>query len=1134
MNGKKRLFLLIFIVIVVALAMVLTTACQPSKTEKQTPDAADGGDGTPSQPVEVASISVKNKSGAVMAAHTEAAAREAIDVEALDTAGATALVTDYTVELGDLSEDRQTIELIVRYGDKEERLSVSYVGPVGIEAEYAEDESIDLFTAASEVGVTVYAVYADGRRQQIDPEEVSATLDTQSAGEKDYLADFQGFTATTKVNVEDFYGVLRPIHNVLIKEDDTGMALRVSGDVDIGGIDESFERRVFFYITDGAPEVMLSDGEDNVLASYKHGKTSYNGFGMDVSLYQGMIDALLNTAFAGGAATIDNVLMETKDVFTILNENFDVIKYGIGRYLNAKGYGSYDFDAYSRGGEYYFTINSKPLIPVATFLFSDAFDELTSGFDIDVADLLGVRREENVSDLELTLRFLDDKYMDGAVADGRVTVILKLVVADYGIGGEIFFVNIADEKIYLRLETELAFGNPIMREIPEITETHDIVIDVPFSLPQKNIELNTHVVFHTADMFSAPLKNYITATVDVNGTEQAIKLVVNDGYVYMDISGLEEPSHYNYTYFLQYQEDDEYFTISQKILELIIDIMENGFEEEENYDDFCECGILPAPPQAYNQVNYLPIGSTIDDLREILYVYGIDVDGNEIPVKNYKIRGFDSSRAQRVRVYVTFGEFEASMEVTIYDPAQARPLGSEFISYERWYFAEQGTNISDVKFYGSESWTDGKNTWSVGIEFTPEGANIPASGILEAGAYDVTLRYKEAALYSTLYVYDPDHLIALETFITHEAIVYTPYEEDTLEEAVRNSYSVLVFWNNGQMTEEKGYTISGLGSENGRSYFTVGYGGKEYNITLYLEKRVTAGVKAALSGDVLVDMTEEELREILTVTVIYNDGKKKEIDDYTIEHFNPDREGEVTFNVFYDGIRIRVNAKVREKSIFDKLPEPEDILSALRFTVDTDQDPINLIKSIVNSVIDIYDANKGILDKAVQIYDEEGKKRIVACVSDVSLEEEGDLLAFLNKFIGIPKEEGGFDDIDGQALFDLLPGFLGDYSFNKLYHGLINECGFTLEELMTDLYATLIASDDENGFDISLALSGDPDPEKMDEEGYLSIGLGVHSAQKDEQNDIVVSPEMIASANSNVNWEILYVALTFNLVHKLF
>ena len=76
--------------------------------------------------------------------------------------------------------------------------------------------------------------------------------------------------------------------------------------------------------------------------------------------------------------------------------------------------------------------------------------------------------------------------------------------------------------------------------------------------------------------------------------------------------------------------------------------------------------------------------------------------------------------------------------------------------------------------------------------------------------------------------------------------------------------------------------------------------------------------------------------------------------------------------------------------------------------------------------------------------------------------------------------------------------------------------------------------DDENGFDVSLALSGDPDPEKMDEEGYLSIGLGVHSAQKDEQNDIVVSPEMIARANSNVNWEILYVSLTFHLVHKLF
>ena len=1132
MNGKKRLLFLVFIVIVVALAMVLTTACQPPKTEKQTPDAADGGDGTPSQPVEVASISVKGKSGAVMAAHTEAAAKNAIDVEALDTAGESTPVTDFTVELGNFSEDKQTIELIIRYGDKTEKISVAYAGPIGIETEYAEDEYIDLFTEPSQVGVTVYAVYADGRRQQIDPEEVSATLDTQSAGEKDYLADFQGFTATTKVNVEDFYGVLRPIHNVLIKEDDTGMALRVSGDVDIGGIDESFERRVFFYITDGAPEVMLSDGENNVLASYKHGKASYNGFGMDVSLYQGMIDALLNTAFAGGAATIDNVLMETKDVFTMLNENFDMIRYGIGRVLNAKGYGSYDFDAYSRGGEYYFTINSKPLIPVATFLFSDAFDELTSGFDIDVADFLGVRREENVSDLELTLRFLDEKYMDGAVADGRVTVILKLVVADYGIGGEIFFVNIADEKIYLRLETELAFGNPIMREIPEITETHDIVIDVPFSLPQKNIELNTHVVFHTADMFAAAGNNYITATVDVNETKDAMQFVINDGYIYMDISGLEEPSHYNYTYVLPFVEEGSYYTISQKILELIIDIMENGFEEEENYDDFCDSGIEFVSSGVY-QVNYLPIGSTSDDLREILYVYGIDVDGNAIPVKNYKIRGFDSSRAQRVRVYVTFGDFEENIEVIIYDPAQARPLGSEFISYERWYFAEQGTNISDVYFYGTEMWTDGKNSWYVEIEWTLEEANIPASGILETGVFDVALRYNEAVCHSTLHVYDPDNLIALETDFSSEATVYTPYEEETLEEAVRNSYSVLVFWNNGQMTEEKGYTISGLGSENG-SYFTVGYGGEEYTVSLYLEKRVTAGVKAALSGDVLVDMTEEELREILTVTVIYNDGKKKEIDDYTIENFDPNREGEVTFNVFYDGIRLRVNAKVREKSIFDNLPEPEDILSALRFTVDTDQNPINLVKSIVSNVMNIYDANKGILDKAVQICDEEDGKRIVACVSDVSLEEEGDLLAFLNKFIGIPKEEGGFDDIDGQALYDLLPGFLGDYSFNKLYHGLINECGFTLEELMTDLYATLIASDDENGFDISLALSGDPDPEKMDEEGYLSIGLGVHSAQKDEENDIIVSPEMMTKANKNVNWEVLYVALTFHLVHKLF
>lgn len=893
----------------------------------------------------------------------------------------------------------------------------------------------------------------------------------------------QNFSSNAKVNLSETYGDLLPLYETLTEQEGSAFSLvfNLVGGINIAEINKNVDLRYVVTVSDDDKiSMMFLDGNDNVLFSFKDGKINLDGFGMDIGLYQEDIEGEQLPDFAEGATyAIGEILAYLNDFLV----DYDSLAQLVPVLFNSMNLDTTGLVMSSQNGEYIFNANCQSLITLLTTYFSDSFDDLIAAlpFEIDIAQLLGVENTE-ASDLELVIAAVDDMFFDGALLSGYVDLNAHLTVTENGFDSSVALVNAFDhDQVILYLGFGGAIEDEIPIEIPEVTALHDIQADIPISLPQSGLEMTIHAIFHTADIFAEEGNDFITATVDMNGLEDVATLVLNDSYFFVDLNALVEIAFpmlgeaTDYTYILPFEEGCEVHTILGDLSGFLDDALDFvGF-----YDLFEDA------PQALSfengdflglDVNYdssvFFVGMTEADLREVLYVAVLYYGRCPEQVFDYEITGLC------------------------------------MCPYcDSWWI--------DISYCGCNYSMSGQ--FPREIPSTPPYDDYPSD--INQDIESITLNWNPCGIYEGMT--EAELRQAIHVIVTYRIVAYL--EDDQVEV----SYEQIEVYNYGVNINICSYC--------GQYEIYVCFGGcqimgmsriyddESYNHIEEAQGGLTPGISLSqppydpnlivrLYGEPADEcffegMTEADLRSFLHVWAYYRGYAPEEIFDYDVDELI------VANNNFYYLISIDSMSFTDSGIIPDGNEGLGALLPFLRFEVDPDQEEKDIILGLIGGIVDVYLANQDILENAIQIEDIENGKNIVICLSDSSLVEEGDLLAFVNTFLGLPTGDG-FADINGQSLYYFLAETLGADAFAELDGALQMVGGFTLEDLCTNLYLNLTGYlNNNNKLRFGLSLTGaDTDPEV--DESYLTIGIiEYHAVVTDSAYDAALTVEDIEAAN---------------------
>ncbi|MBO4213190.1 MAG: hypothetical protein J5894_03645 [Clostridia bacterium] len=506
----------------------------------------------------------------------------------------------------------------------------------------------------------------------------------------------------------------------------------------------------------------------------------------------------------------------------------------------------------------------------------------------------------------------------------------------------------------------------------ESADFKDIRILIPFMFPENETEILIKITVYVTDILIGPSDNYITASIELNGVRSAI-FVLNDKYVYLDISGLvpyEEEAERPYVAFYQAFEIDgepvsvfKYLaaTLFNKDEEEVVENSENvegndnDLEVDFNDDEYDYYGYGCTTVDG-NGVAILPIGATEDDLRAKLLVYVFDEDDKQIFIDDYQIEGFDSSASFHDYVDILFYDIEETVEVVVRD-ADKETISDIVISPFR---VGKGTDVATAQSYipVEVEMTDGQVSWTVyDGECTidkVDGADVDAGYVFEMiGNYTLTVTYKAtgAKTEAALYVFDPDDL--------HVEYV-------------------------------------------------------EFQPEIYVDQGVT----------------EEELRDYICVRAEYDNGDFILVEDYEIVGFTP---GDDVVNVRWNEYNHTINIVYYDAPYNPYGPDDEpksafDILTLMQYFRRAD-----LLESedVLAGIAAIFEQNEELFKSVIAI-DEENKTISITLNS----KDGGSLLDIVNIFFGIPTEDG-FEDISEAQLLDLISSEDGMFNISSMFKKII-------------------------------------------------------------------------------------------------
>jgi hypothetical protein len=505
---------------------------------------------------------------------------------------------------------------------------------------------------------------------------------------------------------------------------------------------------------------------------------------------------------------------------------------------------------------------------------------------------------------------------------------------------------------------------------------YDLEIVVPFELPQNNVAIELKTLLHLSDMLGKDDNDIITANITYN-QDEIVKAVLNNAYIYLDISGLD-------ALLLEEGEYDVYDAYKYEFKESLWDMLFEGLfglfgidvDIEPNIED------VPTTPDyshgySMAEANF-PVGTELEDvLAAIEASYSYEYGEVIVPVE-IKDTDFDSTSSGYKKITIVYPDgVEDTITIGFYD-MQSAVLQDIYVAT---LFAPKGAN---AKRFAADAeiclnFEDGEVEFCIygsGSKFADDAEFVDADGNLStAGCYKAVLIYTTNGVdYSTnettLYVYDSEDLQVAELYCENcfDIVAEEGYSNaDIVEQMV-----MYVMYDNGETDQV-------------------------FDVTLNDDFVYRKG-------------------ETMMVTVCYIDGngqlftcdvevREKQQDDYGYE---PDNGYEPIWGDDDDYIDDGID--------FEAILE--SVLPCLRFvSMDESDDVVTLIMDSIENLGAIFEQNGELFENVFAITEKEGKYELRIALNNA---QNQDLLAVLNLFIGIPKEEGGWDDITEQKLYDLI------------------------------------------------------------------------------------------------------------------
>ena len=616
-----------------------------------------------------------------------------------------------------------------------------------------------------------------------------------------------------------------------------------------------------------------------------------------------------------------------------------------------------------------------------------------------------------------------DSYMNGALKRGDLTLDVTLNVNNNKVSLGFTGTNKIDNTSFtLGLEGTIYNESLTLPTVEETgAEENDIEITVPIVLFRKDVSSKLRAVIHTANMMNDDDADIVRVTIFDAEEETLMDVVINNHYLFADLTG------YNELYKL----------VEADTLTFYQDFIIDG--EEVTYKEYL--------PYFVNNLiqQYFP---TEEEPIE---------DDDDTPVDPRFENGYGATGADGEELFfnigVTLEEFKSKLSVYTFTE------NDEEVPF---------TDYTVKGFDGSKSFVG-----DVVIELAPGYETSVYVVICDQAKQEVKSISPETATFELgMTVKD------LELFYLYAVATYTDGTVNW-EEGISGFEVSKIAFENGtivdSITDE--YTIETPGN----AFVIATYNEEEYTFLCYIydpENPVLTEVNIDCDSiTVSADVTMDEIKQLFEVYAVYDNLESEVVEDYEIVDFNM---GDTTLTVKYGNCTASVSVEYPEDE--EESFDAEKLISYFRFLTITEGDDLTdaLLKSI-DSISKIYAEHEEEFKKVF-------KYEIVDGINELTINlntEENDVFGLINYFFGIPKEEGGFDDIDEAYLISKLDEFRESDSMGVTILSLVETVlGFTVDDVIRDSYLELATSLEDKTFFFEFVLSG------ADQE-YIGAGLRV-------------------------------------------
>ena len=662
-----------------------------------------------------------------------------------------------------------------------------------------------------------------------------------------------------------------------------------------------------------------------------------------------------------------------------------------------------------------------------------------------------INEEEMDIDLDEIIDTIDT-LMDGALKSGEFELELSLSIKNTTVNLGLKGNNKVNESTFTLNATVTLSSNlvtlPSLSE--EQAEPKDLEISIPMVFPGKEIDNTLIVVVHTSDMLSEFDGELAHATLIDNANEGILlDLVVNNYYAYLDMTGLNVKMKFDeeaetFTFYQAFEIDGEQVTFAEYIAYLTQHNNDVDMPEvDDDYNDDEEFEKNPLFENGYGAgtVNDEPlvfaIGVTEEEVRRQIYAYYYDENDNQVEYTNYTLPNFDGTKPFSGDLEIKFDDGYELSIELLIIDLDNVQLTKITTTLEN-LFIEIGTSISDIEEY----YLYGTMTYTDGNVEWKRNDN----------GFTITQIYSESGV-----TVDLTTSTGLEEIGNY--FIFASYE------GFDDSYMFMCY-----VYDPKNPIAVGIDC---------------YNSVVYVDETTT----------------EDDIRDMVYVVVVYDNNGEEEIEDYEIVdgYSYGDEFITIKWHDFSDTILVETFGY--NPTPYDNEFNPYELLAYIRFIeFDEEMDTTDMIMSVLSSISEIVEEHQEEFDALYSVELATGK---INFTFNINNEDGNDLFSVINYFLGIPTENG-FDDIDEEFIIEAIDNFKDSSMYGSFLLMAENMIGFSISNVIEDSMINLTFSI-EDGLSLSFSLDNA-------ESSYMTLGIGVKVVEVNA--DQVITEDMIGAAQS--------------------